>query len=104
MLNIFSTYVLKKQSKQKQEQIVKDVDEISRALDKLNLNSDPSLMDLLVDDGNNTTAVGGAAVDDTTAATTAGGGGGAIVDNGTDAANNDGDGGVAPNIINVNGV
>ena len=101
MFNIFSTYVLKKQSKEKND---KEVDEISKALANVNLNSDLDLIRLVDgNNGNNVTAAGGdAAVDDTTAAAAAGGGGGAIVDNGTDAATEDGDGGAAPNVINVN--
>ena len=101
MFNIFSTYVLKKQSKEKND---KEVDEISKALANVNLNSDLDLIRLVDgNNGNNVTAAGGDAVDDTTAAAAAaGGGGGAIVDNGTDAATKDGDGGAAPNVINVN--
>ena len=70
MFNIFSTYVLKKQSEQQQEKIDNEVDEISKALSNVNLNSDiVNLMDLLAD-GNNANAAGAAGGD---------GGGGAIV-------------------------
>ena len=105
MFNIFSTYVLKKQSKQQQEKIDNEVDEISKALSNVNLNSDiVNLMDLLAD-GNNANAAGAAGGD---------GGGGAIVNVAAPNVNNvaagaaggDGGGGAivnvaAPNVNNV---
>ena len=100
MFNIFSTYVLKKQSKQ--EKIDNEVDEISKALSNVNLNSDiVNLMDLLAD-GNNANAAGAAGGD---------GGGGAIVNVAAPNVNNvaagaaGGDGAIvnvaAPNVNNV---